>query len=59
MMAKGLAQRSKCCSCVLFVLLFIGIGLLISGIIVAVLGSFTSLVDDEIKKVSLGIRFMQ
>ena len=49
-MAKG---RSKCCTCVVFVLFVLGAGLLISGIVVAVLGSFTSLADDEIKKVSI------
>ena len=36
--------------CVVFVLFVLGAGLLISGIVVAVLGSFTSLADDEIKK---------
>jgi hypothetical protein len=48
-MANG---KSKCCVCVLFVLFVLGVGLLIAGIIVAVLGSFTSLADDEIRKVS-------
>ena len=49
LMAKG---RSKCCMCVVFVLFVLGAGLLISGTVVAVLGSFKSLADDEIKKVS-------
>ena len=52
-------ERSKCCVCVLFVLLVLGVGLLISGIIVAVLGSFTSLADDEIKKVSIRLHLLK
>ncbi|XP_046852808.1 lysosome membrane protein 2-like [Xenia sp. Carnegie-2017] len=42
--------RSKCCTNVLVLLTFIAFSLLIAGIIVAALGSFTTLVDDEIKK---------
>lgn len=50
--------RSKCCVTVLFILIVFGVGLLISGIVVAVLGSFTSHVNDEIKKVSIGSVFV-
>ncbi|XP_028403821.1 lysosome membrane protein 2-like [Dendronephthya gigantea] len=46
-MAKG---QSQCCFCVLSILIIFGVGLLISGIVVAVLGSFTELVDKEIRE---------